>query len=81
MFSIHRVDKVHCLRCPSAATSCPDEWRGQTTIRGLKALNPILRDPFLLTSPQELKWRDGIVSPEDPTPATSMGLGAGAKCG
>ena len=40
--------KDHCPRCPSAATSCPDEWRGRTTTRGLKALNSILRDPLLL---------------------------------
>ena len=40
-----------------------------------------LRAHLCLTSPQELKWRSEIASPEDYALATSMGLDAGAKCG
>ena len=58
-------------------------WRAERPIYHLylKALILILRAHLCLTSPQEPKWRNEIASPEDHAPATSMGLGAGARCG
>ena len=71
---------TRAVQCPCAATSCPGELRGPSTICTSK-LSFSFTSPFMLTSPQEPKWRSEIAGPGDDALATSMGLDAGAKCG